>query len=71
MSITFQLVLAVIVGFIVLNSVLTLIFGTVSWLIDRYRWKAWTILGLCGLIIIGLLYINLGDIVGRMLTMIQ
>lgn len=71
MSITFQLLFIVIAGFFVLNSVLTVIFGTMSWLVNKYRWKAWAIIGLLAVILGLLFYINLGDIVGEILTLIQ
>lgn len=71
MNITFKLLLGAILGFVVVNSILTVIFGTISWLIDKYGAKAWVVLGLLGAIIVAILYINFGDMVGELLTAIQ
>lgn len=71
MSITFKMLMIAIIGFIVVNSILTVIFGTISWLIDKYGGKAWAVLGLLGAIIVYILYINFGDMVGELLTAIQ
>ena len=71
MSITFKMLMIAIIGFIVVNSILTVIFGTISWLIDKYGGKSWAVLGLLGAIIVYILYINFGDMVGELLTAIQ
>lgn len=71
MSITFKMLMIAIIGFIVVNSILTVIFGTISWLIDKYGAKAWVVLGLLVAIILAILYINFGDMVGELLTAIQ
>ena len=71
MSITMKFFLLAILGFIVLNSILTVIFGTFSWLVDRYGWIAWV--GIIILIaIIGIIfYINFGDLISTILIKIQ
>ena len=71
MSITMKFFLLAILGFIVLNSILTVIFGTFSWLVDRYGWIAWTgiiiLLAIIGIIF----YINFGDLISTILIKIQ
>jgi len=71
MSITFKFGLLAILGFIIFNSLLTIIFSTVSWLIERFEWKAWVVLALfaIGLLYIG--YINFGDVFSKLLHVIQ
>lgn len=71
MSITFKLLVGAILGFVVVNSILTVIFGTISYLLEKYGGKAWVALGLLVAIIVAILYINFGGMVGELLTAIQ
>lgn len=71
MSITFQLLIGAVIVFIVLNSLLTIIFGTISWLVDKFGWKMWIVIGLVVVGIGYLLYDNFGDMFGWLLQKIQ
>lgn len=71
MSITFQLLIGAVIVFIVLNSLLTVIFGTISWLVDKFGWKMWIVIGLVVVGIGYLLYDNFGDMFGWLLQKIQ
>ena len=63
--------LLAILGFIVLNSILTVIFGTFSWLVEKYGWKAWVVIILILLILGAIFYINFGDLISTILIKIQ
>lgn len=71
MSITFKMLMIAIIGFVVINSILTVIVGTISWLVDKYGAKAWVVLGCLGAMLLAVLYINFGAMVEEILTAIQ
>lgn len=71
MSITFKLVGLAVVGFVVVISILTVIFGTLSWLVDRFGWKAWVVILLLISFMGYALYDNFGYMIEIVLTKIQ
>lgn len=71
MSITFKLLIATIIGFIIFNSVLTGIFATLGWLINKFEWKAWVGIGLVVLITGAMLYSQFEPMMVKVLELIQ
>jgi len=71
MTITLKLFLVAVLGFVVLNAVLTLIFGTISWLLDRFGWKAWVGLTLFLLSMGVITYLNFEELIHQILSIIQ